>query len=98
MRKLMLICLVALFCGSSFSGEVGLPTEHLAIPVVEGSHLVCIWDESAGNWYAGFSGYDHSGKISFQVPALGQWYWIGVWDQDNGEYVYGKWIGHFLTD
>lgn len=98
MKKIIMTLLVFISCATAFSGQVGLPTEHLAIPVVQGNHLVCIWNESGGAWYTDFSSYDHSGKISFQVPALGNWYWIGVWDEANGEYIYGKWIGHFVTD
>ena len=81
----------------AFPGQVGLPTENMALPDLQGDYLVCIWDETAHDWHSGFASYDHKGSISIQVPELGKWYWVGLWDQQTGEYVYGKWIGHFVT-
>ena len=98
MKKIVLIGMLLMACTVARSGEVGLPTEHIALPAVTGSHLVCIWDETAGQWYQSHQAYDHSGAIDFQVPKWGNWYWIGLWDNASGQYVFGKWIGHFLTD
>jgi hypothetical protein len=85
-------------CATAIAGQVGLPTERIALPAVQGSHLVCIWDQTAGHWYTAFAAYDNKGEITFQVPAWGKWYWIGLWDETNQKYVFGKWIGHFITD
>ena len=98
MKKNTLMLIVFVLGMAAFGGQVGLPLERLAIPEVQGSHLVCIWDESAGAWLQGFESYDLSGVYEFQVPSRGKWYWIGVWDEASGEYVYGKWIGHFLIN
>lgn len=86
-------------CMNAFSGQVGLPREHLALPAVaQGEYQVCIWDEAAGDWLGGFVSYGHEGSFDFNVPEWGRWYWIGLWDVTNEEYVFGKWIGHFKTD
>jgi hypothetical protein len=85
-------------CATAFAGQVGLPTERIALPSVQGSHLVCIWDQTAGNWFTSFATYDSTGEFTFQVPEWGKWYWIGLWDDTNNQYVFGKWIGHFITD
>lgn len=85
---------------SCFSGEVGLPMEHVALPPVsvEGSYLVCVWDEAAQDWLQGFESYPHTGSYEFQIPDWGKWYWVGLWDETKGEYVFGKWIGHFKSE
>ena len=83
---------------SAVAGTVSLPQENLALPEVNGSHLVCIWDEAANDWFTEFVSYDHSGSVSFQLPEWGRWYWIGLWDEQSGEYVFGKWIGHFVSE
>ena len=90
---------VMMFVGLGIqAGQVSLPEERLALPEVQGGHLICIWDEAAQDWYAGFESYNHSGLLSFQLPEWGKWYWIGLWDEGAGEYVFGKWIGHFVSD
>ena len=78
-------------------GLVGLPLERIALPVVQGSHLVCVWDEAAGDWVKDFESYDETGLYDFQIPATGKWYWVGLWDESRSEYVFGKWIGHFVV-
>ena len=100
MKKAIMILALALVCSIARSGEVGLPTEHIALPAVTagGSYLVCIWDETSGQWLQAHQSYDQSGAYDFQVPAWNNWYWIGLWDSTNGQYVFAKWIGHFLTD
>ena len=82
----------------AFAGNISLPQEHLAVPDVTGNHLVCIWDETANDWHAEFSSYDQSGSVSFLLPEWGKWYWIGLWDEQAGEYVFGKWVGHFISE
>ena len=89
--------IISIICANAFSGSVGLPTEHLAIPALQGEHQICIWDEAAGDWYQPHVSYGHEGLISFDVPAWGQWYWVGLWDIASEKYVFGKWIGHFKT-
>ncbi|MDZ8117760.1 hypothetical protein [Pontiella agarivorans] len=98
MKKIWITWIAAFFCLQAFTGEIGLPTERLALPAVSGTHLVCVWDDAAQNWMGSFETYDHAGVYEFQVPEWGKWYWIGLWDSSKGEYVYGKWVGHFLTD
>ena len=95
MKKAMIAVVLFVLCASSFAGTVGLPLEKLAMPVVEGDHLVCVWDQAAGGWLSDFTTYDQTGVYDFQLPEWGQWYWVGLWDQTAEEYVYGKWIGHF---
>ncbi len=97
MKKSILASILFIVCLNAFSGVAGLPRERVAIPVVEGSHLVCVWDEGAGEWLGEFEAYDHAGTYEFQLPEWGKWYWVGLWDEATGEYVFGKWIGHFLT-
>lgn len=92
---LILMILVAL---GVHAGQVSTPVERLALPDVQGSHLVCVWDDSASDWYTGFASYDHSGSLSFQLPEQGKWYWVGLWSEQAGEYVFGKWVGHFVTN
>jgi hypothetical protein len=82
----------------ALAGTISLPREHLELPAVTGNHLVCIWDESAKDWYTDFVPYDHSGTLSFQLPAWGRWYWVGLWDEHAEKYVFGKWIGHFFSE
>ncbi len=98
MKKTTIALIISILCANAFSSSVGLPQERLALPELQGGHLVCIWDEQAGNWLRAFETYDHAGTYEFQVPAWGNWYWIGLWDEQNGEYVFGKWIGHFISD
>ena len=98
MKKPIMALIISILCTNAFSGSVDLPTERLALPAVQGSHLVCIWDEAAGSWAQGFETYDHAGTYEFEVPAWGKWYWIGLWDEQAGEYVFGKWIGHVITE
>jgi hypothetical protein len=98
MKKLLMLIAVLVLSGKAWSGLVGLPTERLVLPAVEGSHLVCIWDETAEAWVKDFESYDQSGQYEFLVPEWGRWYWIGLWDEAAGEYVFGKWIGHFITE
>ncbi len=86
-------------CGSSFSGNVGLPTENIALPDVgNGTYLICIWDDNSGTWLRGFEQYTRTGEYEFQVPEWGKWYWVGLWDEAKGDYIFGKWIGHFLSE
>ncbi|MBN2783927.1 MAG: hypothetical protein JXR25_03810 [Pontiellaceae bacterium] len=98
MKKVVLALILALVCGTAYCGEVGLPLERIALPEVgSGGCLVCIWDESAGAWLQGFEAYDHAGAYDFQLPSWNRWYWIGLWDESAGKYVFGKWIGHFVS-
>lgn len=85
-------------CGTGFSGQVGLPVEQVEFPEVRGNYLVCVWDEAGDQWFQGFVNYDHSGSYSFQLPEWGKWYWVGLWNESTGEYVYDKWVGHFPTE
>ena len=98
MKKTALALIIFTICAGAFAGQVGLPTEHLALPALQGEYQICIWDETAGDWLGEHASYGHEGSFDFQVPAWGQWYWIGLWDVANEEYVFGKWIGHFKTD
>ncbi|MBN2161535.1 MAG: hypothetical protein JXR25_14105 [Pontiellaceae bacterium] len=98
MKKLLITLSVLLIGVRVLAGAVGLPKERIALPAVSGSHLVCIWDETANAWLQDFEAYDHAGSYSFQLPSWGQWYWIGLWDEDQGAYVFGKWIGHFIAE
>ena len=50
MKKLTLLFVAAFAAFQAQTVEVGLPLERLAMPVVTGSHLVCIWDDSAQSW------------------------------------------------
>lgn len=100
MKKGLIALAVLALCGISFGGEIGKPRERLALPAVQGSHLICIWDETARAWLSGnsFEQYDHSGSYSFQVPEWGRWYWVGLWDEQKEQYAFGKWIGHFIVN
>lgn len=103
MKKTIIALIALVVCGvggNVMAGQVGLPTERLALPAVSSSdtYLVCIWDETAGQWLQAFEPYDSSGTYDFQVPAWGKWYWVGLWDETTGQYVFGKWIGHFLAN
>lgn len=98
MKKKILASILLVVGLNAFSGVIGVPMEEVALPAVEGGHLVCVWDEAAGEWLREFEGYDHAGSYAFQIPEWGEWYWIGLWDEAAGEYVFGKWIGHFKTD
>ena len=93
MKKVVLVLMMLTSLGA-YAGQVSLPIERLALPEVQGNHLVVVWDEAASDWYAEHADYDHSGSLSFQLPEWGKWYWIGLWDEQAGEYVFGKWIGH----
>lgn len=95
--KTLIICAL-LICTQTFSQTVGLPTERLALPPVQGDYLVCIYDWTAQDWYEPHQTYNHAGSYEFNVPSWGKWYWIGLWDLNSGQYVFGKWMGHFITD
>lgn len=97
MKKQIVTAVLLFMCGFGFAGSVGLPFERLALPEVSGRHLVCVWDDAAGTWLGTFDTYDHQGIYDFQVPEWGRWYWVGLWDSAKGEYVFGKWIGHFAS-
>ena len=99
MKKIITVLMIVLVSSKAFSGQIGLPLERLALPpTTAGNYLVCVWDESATKWVKSFEYYDHSGSYDFQVPSWNNWYWIGLWDESAEKYVYGKWIGHFLTN
>ncbi len=97
MKKAILI-LFMLAGLTAFAGQVGLPTEQIAFPAVQGNFLVCIWDDAADGWAGPFISYDHTGSYRFEVPEWGKWYWIGLWDRANEQYVFAKWIGHFEAE
>lgn len=97
MKKTMTTLVMFVLLATAFAGQIGKPLERLALPDVSGSHLVCIWDETAGAWMnPNHEVYDLSGTYDFQLPEWNRWYWIGLWDVAKGEYVYEKWIGHFI--
>jgi len=99
MKKIFISLALLLICGHVWGGELGLPEEQIALPSVQGNYLVCIWDDSLGDWVNNVhQTYDNSGSFSFQLPSWGKWYWIGLWDSNSEQYVFGKWIGHFLTN
>lgn len=97
MKKSILTIMMFIVLGA-YAGQIALPEERIAIPALEGTHLVCIWDEAANDWHAEFATYDHSGAVSFNLPEWGKWYWVGLWDEQAEEYVFGKWIGHFISE
>lgn len=98
MKKTLLALLLITMSSTVFSGTVGVPQERIALPDVQGEHLVCIWDETLGVWAKDFESYDQQGAYNFQIPEWGKWYWIGLWDDAAGQYVFGKWVGHFVTN
>ena len=99
MKKIILGIIILASCGTAFAQQtIGLPTERIALPAVQGSHLICIWDHTADAWYTAFVPYDHTGQVVFQVPEWGKWYWIGLWNESSGEYAFGKWVGHFIME
>ena len=83
---------------SALAGSVGLPSERVALPLVEGDYLVCVWDDTAQAWGQPHEAYSNSGAYDLTDIAWEKWYWIGLWDSAKGEYVFGKWVGHFKTD
>ena len=95
MKKVILASILLILSLDVFSGQVGLPLERVALPNIQGSHLVCVWDDAAGQWVSDFESYDHAGVYDFQIPEWGKWYWVGLWDESKAEYVFGKWVGHF---
>jgi hypothetical protein len=97
MKKLIVLLMVLTVIGAH-AGQVDLPVIRLSLPAVQGDYLVCVWDAAAKDWHADFSSYDHKGTVDFQVPQEGKWYWVGLWDQTDSEYIYGKWISHFEAD
>ncbi len=99
MKKEIILSALFLLCATqAMSGSVELPLERLALPVVQGNHLVCVWDDAGQTWLQGFESYSHAGTYEFQLPSWNKWYWVGLWDETQGEYVFGKWIGHFPTE
>ncbi len=95
MRMKILVLGALMLCGRIQGGEVGLPTECIALPPVEGTYLVCVWDYENEQWFQAHEIYDHAGSYSFHLPARDQWYWIGLWDPEVNKYILEKWIGHF---
>lgn len=98
MKKTILALMLLIFCGTAFSGNVGLPAERIALPELQGNYQVCIWDNTAGAWLTTSEQYDHSGTYSFQLPEWNQWYWVGLWDSSTESYAFGKWVGNFITE
>ncbi|VGO21241.1 hypothetical protein [Pontiella sulfatireligans] len=96
--KLFIFSLLILAGISTHAGTVGLPLERMSIPAVTGDYSICIWDDSASDWYTEFAPYDGSGFFNFQVPEWDNWYWIGLWDAKSESYIFGKWIGHFKVN
>ena len=97
MKKAFFIMILFAACSRGWGGQVGLPEEQVALPVVQGDYLICIWDEASDQWFQEHQVYDHTGVYKMKLPEWGKWYWIGLWDSVKEEYVFGKWIGHFLT-
>lgn len=97
MKKIITTAILMMVCSLVFGGQVGLPKERLVLPEVSGQHLVCVWDDAAGTWLGSFEAYDNNGVYEFQLPEFGKWYWVGLWDSSKSEYVFGKWVGHFLN-
>lgn len=91
---------IMMFLGiCAYAVQVDLPEERLTLPDLQGDYLVCIWDDFSGAWVNDVHPtYDHSGSLNFQVPSTGKWYWIGLWNKNSKEYVFGKWVGHFPTN
>ena len=99
MKKVTMALIISILCANAFGdSSVWLPRQRIALPELQGGHLVCIWVETAGDWLRTFETYDPVGTYEFQVPAWGNWYWIGLWDEQAEEYVFGKWIGHFISE
>lgn len=98
MKKIILASFLLVIMHAAIGKNVSLPREHIAMPKVNGTHLVCLWDEAAGVWLSEFEDYDHAGSYTFQFPEWGKWYWIGLWDNASKEYVFGKWVGNFLEE
>ncbi len=71
MKKIIVLMAILMLGASAFSGQVGLPQEQIALPVVQGSHLVCIWDEAGQEWMQAHASYDHSGSYRLQLPEWG---------------------------
>lgn len=97
MRK-WIICIMIATGISALAGTVSPPKDRIAFPQVSGNHLVCIWDETANDWYTGFIKYDLSGTYTFTVPQWNRWYWVGLWNVSEGRYVFGTWLSHVKTD
>jgi hypothetical protein len=94
MKLLLAILLIGV---AVHAGEIGLPTERFALPEVEGAHLICAYDWIASDWVGEHVEYDGEGSYDFEIQAWNRWYWVGLWDVAAGEYVWSKWVGHFLT-
>ena len=79
--------------------KVGLPIERIGIPNIDTTkvYLACIWvDAPTYGWWSIDPYSVAEGSYDFQVPSWNRWYWFGLWDVAKGEYVYEKWIGHFI--
>jgi hypothetical protein len=98
MKKALLVLVMGMLCRGALGGTVGLPLERIALPAVDGEHLVCVWDAASGTWFQAFEQYDHAGAYGFELPEWNQWYWVGLWDSQTGEYAFGKWVGHFVAE
>lgn len=94
MKKIMIMIMVVFSVAMAFSGDVGLPTETIAFPHVDGEAIVCVWDLSAEGWLLQETA-DSPASYSFKVPEWNKWYWVALWDKNAREYVSGKWITHF---
>ena len=78
------------------SCSIGLPSEWVALPPVEGEHVVTIFDY-LNNEFVRTVEYDHSGSFTYRVPEWGQWYLLGLYDSTAEQYVFEKWIGHYIV-
>ena len=97
MKKLQIIIAVIALAGLAQAGTVGLPTEHIAIPLVAGQATIKVWDVAEQEWIFSEKSTQPT-QFEFSVPARGKWYWVGVWDHTAGKYVVGQWISHQVTD
>ncbi len=97
MKKIWMVLTVLAIACLAQAGTVSLPTEHIAIPLVEGNATIKVWDYEAQQWIFTETS-EQPTKFEFDVPAWDKWYWVGVKDLATGKFVLGLWIVHERTD
>ena len=101
MKKLTVVLMLFYAALHAQAGTVGLPVERIILPSKASNFnfSVRVWDYANGAWLGetvplarGVRHYD------FQYPEWGKMYWVGLWNADTGQFVFGKTVGQYKTD
>lgn len=79
-------------------GAVGRAREVVKMPAnVQGTMTLRLYSFTQQQYIQTVNNVRSTDVYDFTVPSWGQWYWVGVWRDSDGELVLSQWIGHIRT-